>query len=482
MTLLTLPLAIPLAAALLTALPLPRRGRHGVGVAAGIALLLSAVAVFVSIGDAPLRGLRGYLFADAVSGFFLLVVGVVGAAVTAYLPAYLDAEAAQRPGQQRLGRFYALIFLFLFAVSVVCLTDNLGLLWVGIEATTLASAFLVAHSRSREALEAAWKYLILCSVGIAFAFLGTILVYGSAARLLASPTLAWQSLMDLAPQFNPQLMRLGFVFVLIGYGTKVGLAPLHTWLPDAHSQAPSPVSALLSGLLLNCSFYGLLRYHSLASRTLGPDFSGNLLLAMGLLSLAVALPFIVVQRDFKRLLAYSSVEHMGVIAVGFGLGGGAAFGALLHLLNHSLTKTLLFLSGGAIQLTYGSRKIRDVHGLLGSLPVTGMVFLLGGLALTGLPPFGIFLSELYILKGGLEAGRVWPALTFLILLVAIFVGFAAHLLRMCFGSAPAGVTPPRGRTLQWIPAALLGLAVVPGLHVPEFLRGSLAAILKILGS
>jgi len=376
-------------------------------------------------GADHLEALGGWLYADALSGVTLLVIAFVGFTAVLYSIGYLreDIRAGNGGGGERAGRlrlYYTLMNLFLFSMLVVPVTNSLGVLWIAIEGTTLASLFLVSFYETREALEAAWKYVIVGSVGIALGLFGTILTYHSAVRVLGtSYDLNWSLLVRVASQLNPEVMRLALLFILVGYGTKAGLAPMHTWLPDAHSEAPSPISALLSGVLLNCAMYAILRFYALATPSLGRPYPNALLLGFGLLSLLVATLFIFRQHDYKRLLAYSSVEHMGIVAVGVAFGGVLGLtGALWQLINHAVAKSLMFFASGHVLLRYGTKEIAQVPGVVRVLPVTGSMLVLGGLALTGTPPFGIFASELTIFAAGFRNGHA-PAATIAVALIAL---------------------------------------------------------------
>ena len=336
--------------------------------------------------------------------------------------------------------FAGCLLLFLATMTLVSVSRHLGLMWVGVEATTLASAPLIYFHRHHRSLEATWKYLLICSVGIALALLGNFFV-AVAARSAGGPMihLTIDDLVAHAGSLNPLWLKAAFLFFLVGYGTKMGLAPLHTWLPDAHSEAPSVVSALLSGALLNCAFLTILRAHSLLSAAGLAGFSSDLLVLFGLISMAVAAVFILGQADFKRMLAYSSVEHMGILSLGIGIGGVATFGAMLHAVNHSLTKAMLFLAAGNILALYRTKSTIRVRGVLRTLPATGVLWLAGFLAIVGSPPFGPFLSELTILKGVLDAGRPLVAVAYLSALAIVFVGMATIFLRMAYGPPPAAL-------------------------------------------
>jgi hydrogenase-4 component F len=368
--------------------------------------------------------------------------------------------------------FYSLLYLFIFTMLLTTVSQNLGVMWIAIEATTLSSAFLVGFHNNRKSIEAAWKYIIICSVGIAIALLGIILLYYSSAQTLGKSIqgLNWQFLYDNAGSLHPNILKIAFIFVLLGFGTKAGLAPMHTWLPDAHSQAPSAVSALLSGVLLNTAMYGIVRVMMIVNRNMGSSvFTGRLLLVLGLVSIGTAAVFILVQQDFKRTLAYSSIEHMGIIALGFGISSAlSVFAALLHILNHSLTKSMLFAASGNVYLRYGTKKIVKIRGIMKMLPVTGTVFLLGIFAITGMPPFSIFTSELGMIISAFKSSKYLAAGLLMAFLALIFAGMAFRMLKMFFG-APIKYHG-EGETDRLTPvvlAAFLVLITASGLFLPE---------------
>src|SRR5438034_498117 len=320
----------------------------------------------------------------------------------------VDGLAATEAPRYASGRFYPLFHLFVFTMLLAVTTDDIGLMWVAIEGTTLASVFLVNFEGSRAALEAAYKYLLICSVGIAIAFLGTVLVYFADIQLFRDEVdaLRWTTLLRVAPGLPPRVIELAFVFLVVGYGTKAGLVPMHPWLPDAHSEAPAPVSALMSGVLLSVGVYALLRFKPVVNLAAGPEFARRILLVLGLTSMAVAALFLWTSRNFKRMLAYSSVEHIGIACLGLGFGGAwGVAGALLHIGNHALAKSALFLLAGRIRAAYDSAEVLAVRGLMGPLPRTGGAFLAAMLALMGLPPFGLFTSEVMVFGPGFSDGR-----------------------------------------------------------------------------
>jgi len=398
---------------------------------------------------------------------------------------YLEHDRQEGEVNTKDLRYYH-VFLHLFALSMllVVVVDSLGLMWIAIEATTLVSAFLVGFYKKSEAMEASWKYLIICSVGITLALLGIILLYASSIGVLPGgvDSLDWSVLRSVADQLDPALVKVSFVFVLVGLGTKAGLAPMHTWLPDAHSQSPTPISALLSAVLLNCAMYGVLRVHILAEEAV-PGFSSSLLMFFGLLSLSIATAFILTSRDLKRFLAFSSVEHMGIIALGFGIGGPLAiFGALFHIIAHSLTKTLMFFGAGNVIQKYGTREIKDIKGLGRTMPITAALLVIGMAAIAGSPPFAVFIGEFFILSGALSSGAYVPAALFLALIVLVFVGLTFRVLGMFSGRPQEGV--PEGEIGRWrlLPMALLAMAILMlGLYIPGFLHEALGAVGELFG-
>jgi hydrogenase-4 component F len=411
-----------------------------------------------------------YLRADGLTSFFLINIGLIFALVLAYSVGYLRHIPKGRFSSARW--FYALVFLFLFTMMAVYLSANLGMLWISVEATTLASALLVGFYNTKGAVEAGWKYLIVCTVGIAFALFGTIALYLAAVRGGVDPksALDWAALMTAAPKLGgaPELLKLSFVFVAVGYGTKVGLVPMHSWLPDAHAEAPSPISALLSAVLLNCALYALLRFDAITARAIGSGFSHELLLIFGGLSITVAAFLMVVQRDLKRLLAYSSIEHMGIVAIGIGLGGTLGlFGALLHTFNHSVAKTLLFFSAGNVRESFGTLRMERIRGMARSLPWTAGGLVVGGLAVVGLPPFALFVSEFMILTQAFAAARYFIALLLLAVLSVVFGALLHHFQGMLGGEAEK--PPTRLKLLPWDYAAMSACALALlalGLHIP----------------
>jgi hydrogenase-4 component F len=387
--------------------------------------------------------------------------------------------------QERPNRvFCACLCLLLGVLTLVTWANHLGLMWVAIEATALTTAPLIYFNHTPRSIEATWKYLLVGSIGIALALLGSFfLAYAMLHAGLETTSLTFDHLLREAPRLSKPWLHAGFVLLLVGYGTKMGLAPMHTWKPDAYGEAPGVVGALMAGGVTSCAFLALLRiYHVCLAAGEGP-YAARLLVFMGLFSMALAGAFMVGQRDFKRMLAYSSVEHMGILVLGLGIGGPALFGTLLHLVNNAVAKGVMFLSAGNIHRAYGSKTTDAVTGAMRRLPLSGALFLVGFLAVTGSPPFGPFISEFTILNAAFDAGRFWVCGLFLLFLMVVFVGMGATVLTVVQGRVP-----PSARTTAyrdgWFtalpPLALMVLVLVLGLHVPGPLNNLLQAAVRYL--
>lgn len=472
----------------------------GPGIKRGILVIGTSLHFFLVImawfsGDhAPAEG--DWMGLDSLGILFLGITSLIFFVTSIYASGYLAREGAgmrkdfveggmfrNTPEQVFVGCY----LLFLAAMTLVTVSQHLGLLWVAVEATTLASAPLIAFHRHHRAMEAMWKYLIICSVGIALALLGTLTLGAIAGPVTSgehSPLLLGNLLAN-ADKFDPSWLKLSFILLLVGYGTKMGLAPFHTWLPDAHSEGPSAVSALLSGALLNVAFLGVLRaYQTLDAAGLAA-FGANLLIVFGLISMVVAAAFILRQNNFKRMLAYSSIEHMGIMAIGIGIGGAGMFGAAMHAINHSLIKAMLFLTAGNIMAYYKTTNAKDVQGAIQVLPVSGVLWLIGFFAITGVPPFGLFVSEFSILKAALDGGYGATAAAYLFLLVIIFIAMAKTFFGMSqgtcetSGSASANQSEPVSSILP--PIILVVCTLVLGLSIPDFLKDALDLFAKTLG-
>ncbi|HKT34747.1 MAG TPA: hydrogenase 4 subunit F [Nitrospira sp.] len=424
------------------------------------------------------------VYVDALSSVILFIIGTVGLACSLYMRAYMDEQVARGViAPKRLNLFFFLFHMFLLAMVLATVANSLGVQWVAIEATTLATTFLIAFWRRRESLEAGWKYLILCSVGISLALFGVVLMYYSSLRVLGdvSSALNITQLQQVAARLDPHILKLAFVFLFVGYGTKVGLVPMHSWLPDAYSEAPAPVAAMLAGVLETVAVYAILRCRGIADQALSPDFTGGLLALFGLISFGLAAFFILLQHNYKRLFAYSSIEHMGLAMVGFGVGGPLGnFGGLFHLVNHAFAKSLAFFAAGNIHRRFKTVEIDQVRGLTAVLPWSALALLISGLSLTALPPFALFTSELQIItalaSSGLpgewtQPGTKVPVVILLLCSVVAFAGFLYRITGMVWGPAPKDVVHGEQWSMGHIPIILLG-AVLAGFCValPSSLR------------
>jgi hydrogenase-4 component F len=431
----------------------------------------------------------GFLRVDDLGLVFLLLVVVLTLAVSIYTVGWLkQAVAVGNMKPELLRSYFALVHAFVATMIVTVLADNLGVLWIAMEGTTITSAVLIGYHGHHHGLEAAWKYIIVTTIGISFGLFGTVLVYAAYAAAAGvgvhggAGALSWSGIMQVAPRLDPGIVRIGFVFVMVGYGTKAGLAPMHLWLPDAHSQAPTPVSALLSGVLIKCALLGIIRFQTIAVAACGPAFAENVLLVFGLTSVVVATPFILAQHDLKRLLGYHSVEHVGIVALGLGFGGRVGtYGALLHVVNHGVTKALAFFAAGKAIARYGSRDMRIIRGLLAVAPVGATLFMLAALSLAGMPPFSIFVSELIVLRAGIGQGHWVTIGIFLAMVVVIFAGLLHHAGTMAFG---APTTAASREPEAWSPLLgmmlLAAIMVLLGLTIPGSFDGVLRRATEII--
>jgi len=428
----------------------------------------------------------GGFYLDGLSAIFLVVIALVAAVVGLFAVSYFGREL--RRGEislRRIAEYYYWNNLLLASMFLVVVTENIGILWVAIEATTVTSVLLVGFDQNKAAIEAAWKYILICSVGIILALVGIMLLHFSAASSTGAAriSLDWRQLFNAAAGLNKQLVKVSFVFLLIGFGTKAGLAPMHTWLPDAHSQAPTPVSAILSGVLLNCALYGIIRIAVVTGACIGFGFVRQFFTFFGLVSLGVAAPFILIQADLKRLLAYSSVENMGVIAFAFGIGGEWGLtGALLQLVNHALTKAGLFLAAGEVVELFGSKRIHRMRGLFKLSPRLGGIFFAGLLILSGAPPFAIFFSKLTIIYAGLQQGQIVSTGLFLILLTVVFAGLLFHFGKIALGRPPEKKQMGRKLGKDFLVLGLpMAVVLILGFYQPPFWRDLIGEAAKIAG-
>lgn len=470
-----LPLAVPVVAGLAHAAFGRLPAARWIGAVSSAVLLAVAVTLAYQVEVwGPRDALGGLLWLDTVSVFMLLVIAAVALLATAATPAHFRTElAAGRATPRTAARHGALVQLFVAAMNAAVLAADLGMLWVAIEATTIITAFLVGQRRTRAAVEAAWKYVVLCSTGIALALLGALLLNYASGAGGGDAGLDMVALVGSAHLLDPGVTRIAVVLLILGFGTKAGLAPLHAWLPDAHSQAPAPVSALMSGALLAVAFYAVLRVKVIADAVLGPDFTRGLLTVMALASLAVAATLLLAQRDYKRMLAYSSIEHLGLIALGAAIGTPLAVAAaLLHVLGHGLAKAALFLGAGRVLQLTGSSGIAAVRGLAARAPVLAGAAGLGVLALTGMPPFSLFASELGIARAGFATSGMGlataAALLFVLVIAATLVWHSSRMLLGAPADVPgAAVAPVRTDStavvlvVGLLACAVLGVAAGP---------------------
>jgi len=439
------------------------------------------VAVFFQPGDgAAVSGLGGWLMLDPLGKVVLGFLSVLFFLCSLYAPGYL-ALRSDRPNRV----FCVNLLVVLAMMTLVTLSHHLGLMWVAMEATTLASAPLLYFNHNARSLEATWKYLLIGSVGIALALFGSFFLAYSSLKAGLESTLLFDQLVQVAPKLSPQWLHAAFVLLFIGYGTKMGLAPMHTWKPDAYGEAPGIVGTLLAGGVTSCAFLAILRVWQICRAGAEAGFAREIMIFMGLLSMAVAAVFMVRQRDFKRMLAYSSVEHMGILVLGVGIGGPAVYGALLHLINNGLTKGVLFLSAGNIHRAYGSKVTDDVRGAIQRVPLSGALFLAGFLAITGSPPFGPFVSEFTIVNAAVGSGQFLAAGLFLLLLGIAFIGMGATVLAVVQGN-PADHTTDNDYHDSIATSApvllFMALVLLLGLYVPpplESLLREAAAFLAV---
>lgn len=479
-------LAIPLASAGLLAVLPNWRVSSWVNVAVSVATFAASLLLFEHRPE-PTR----LLFIDDFNVYLVALTAFIGMTTAVFSAAYIARETeAERLSAVHLRFYHSMYQAFLFTMLLALCANNTGVMWVAVEAATLTTVLMVSLYRSREAIEAAWKYFILCSVGIGLALFGTTLVYLAAQPVMGdgADAMAWTLLVKKAAGFQPDLLNLGFVFVLVGYGTKVGLAPLHAWLPDAHAEGPTPISAVLSGLLLNVALYALLRFKMIIAANPDTLAPGPLMIMMGFSSLFVAAFMLFKRGDIKRLFAYSSIEHMGVITFAFGMGGAVAnFAGLMHMTMHSLTKSAVFFAVGIITQNAGTKRINEISGLTETTPALGWAFVVAVLAIAGMPPMGVFMSEFLVVSSTFAR----EPLLAVPLILGLLLAFAALLLRlqgMAFGPPPAHPHPSHGRggglssVLAYTPMwAHLALVLVAGLYLPPVLTRWFQTVAGLLG-
>ena len=471
-------LLIPLLSSFLLAVFGQHRHAASFNVLASVAGFASSTwLAWLVLQHGVIGGEAGQFYVDSFNVYLVALTALIGATTSFFSKPYMEQERANgRLTTGRLRLYHASYQAFLFTMQLALTTNNLGVLWVALEAATLVTVLLVSLYRTPESIEAAWKYFILCGVGIALALFGTVLVYFAAEHVIADTdqALLWSVLAAHATELEPVVITIGFVFLLVGYGTKVGLVPMHTWLPDAHSEGPTPMSAVLSGLLLNVALYALVRVKILTDGALSsgtsdhdPHLAGYLMMGFGIASFTVASLLLHRQRDIKRLFSYSSIEHMGLITFAFGLGGPlATFGALLHMTVHSLTKSAIFISVGHASHIAGSQIINNIRGLIQTQPAVGWSLLLGTTAIAGFPPFGVFTSEFLLLSATMES-QPWLTVPLVLGLLIAFAGLFRQLQPMVYGEAPEGQTAVPAN--MWPVALHLLLVLWLGISIPGFL-------------
>jgi len=470
-------LLIPAVSAAILALMPDYRLTATLNVVAALFTFLTALSLFVV---EPVSG--QYLLVDDLNKVFIVLTTFVGFTTSVFSASYIGHEIETGRLTPAFLRFYhAMYQTLMFAMNLALVANNIGLMWVAVEVATLTTVLMVGIYRTHEALEAAWKYFILGSVGIALALFGTILVYMAARPVIGEglDAMVWTVLVTRASEFDPALLNVAFVFLLLGYGTKVGLAPLHAWLPDAHAEGPTPISAVLSGLLLNVALYALLRFKMILAVSVGTIAPGPLMVVMGLISVIFASLMLYRRRDIKRMFAYSSVEHMGIIVFAFGMGGPLAnFAGLLHMTMHSLTKSAIFFAVGHIAQVKGTQKIADIGGLTVTNPVLGWGLMLGVVAIVGLPPLGIFMSEFLVVSSTFARAPWLAAILVLGILIALG-GLLSRVNAVMFGE-PKGVTKPA--EASYVPMFThLALVFMAGVYLPSTLVAGFQNVARLLG-
>jgi len=439
-------------------------------VAAPLVSLVESIIIALKVASVGIYNPWQFFSVDSLGAILLLIISSMGLATMVYSIAYLHQETVKGIiGLTRVKQYFFLLNFFLVAMFLAITASSPIFTWISIEVTTLSTAFLISFYNKPSSIEAAWKYLIISSIGLLLGFFGTLLYFTSVSSLGGNVFVDWQLLLANTAHLDPILAKVAFVFILIGYGTKVGFVPMHTWKPDAYSNTPAPLGALLSGALLPIAFFVILKFKILTDAVVGVSFSQNLLITFGLLSIAVAALIMFNSKNYKRLLAYSSIENAGVIALGFGFGGLGIFAAILHLIYHSCVKAILFFSAGNLLLKYNSAKIINVKGALNIIPLTSILFIAGFLVVTGTPPFGIFLTKMFILSSGMQNH---PILVFVALffMTIVFIGFLKHVTAMFFGEKPTDIKV--GEINVWLiipPVIFLLIVVVLSFYIPPFL-------------
>ena len=476
-------LALPIAGAAMLAVVGHRRYAPTVNIVMSLCTFVASAGLTVRVIDeGPLLVLRNQFLVDPFNVFLVALTAFVGFTTAWFSRPYMNIEQQHgRLTPARLRLYHSMYQLFCFTMLLALTTNNVGILWVAMEAATLTTVLLVSLYRTPASLEAAWKYFILCGVGIAQALFGTILLYFAAEKLLGAggTALLWSELNSVRADLEPTVLSLAFVFLLVGYGTKVGLVPLHNWLPDAHAEGPTPVSAVLSGLLLNVALYAVVRCKVLVDGALPGAFAKNLMIGFGLLSVVIAALLLSRQKDIKRLFAYSSIEHMGIITFAFGIGGPVAnFAGLLHMTVHSLTKSAIFFTVGHAAQKTGTQIMEDIRGLITISPMIGWGLAIGALAILGMPPFGVFASEFLILTTAMRE-QPWATPFLLAALGLAFAAVFSKVQPMVFGETTASRLPVRPAMVPVF--AHLSLVLMLGLWIPPFLADWYRTAARLIG-
>lgn len=435
----------------------------------GLIFIFSLLMAKIVVQD-QIYSYSSWLTLGSLATILLVLITLIGFMTAIYSVGYLRAEVGKEIiGFSRVKQYFVLLNLFLMTMVFAVSTVSPIITWIAIEATTLSTAFLISFYNKASSVEAAWKYLIINSVGLLLALLGTVLFLSSFSSGHTG-LISWQNTLLSATSLNPSIVKIAFVFILIGYGTKMGLAPMHTWLPDAHSKAPAPISGLLSGVLLNIAMFAILRFKVISDSVVGVGFASNLMIYFGLFSVVISALVIYLQKNYKRLLAYSTIEHMGIIALGIGFGGLGTFAAFLHMIYHSLAKPMLFLASGNIFIKYSSTKMPKVTGLFKVIPFTAALFLIGILAITGVPPFGIFMTELSILAAGIGSHPVIVVIT-IFALALVFVGFLKHTTGMLFGENSSETETGEIGLINTVPLVILAVILISfSLYLPPSVK------------
>lgn len=467
------PLIATVLMAMLPSKSVPRAAYETVHVLSLAAVCVTGVISVVSVFTGPdALALGGWLHVDRLSAVFIALIAFIGPCTGIYSIPYIRHDVAEgKLAPARVKQYYAFFSLFVFSMLLATMSNNIIMMWVSIELTTLSTVFLVGVYRTKLALEAAWKYVIVCTAGVAFGLFGTLLVYANAADVMADPHQAvfWTEILPYAGQMDHVLMMIAFVFAAIGFGTKAGLFPMHTWLPDAHSEAPSPVSGLLSGVLLKCAILVIIRFYILVAGCVGYAFVQTVMLILGVLSVAFSAFAVYKQHDLKRKLAYHSCENVGIIAVCLGFGGpiGVA-AALIHCVAHGLVKSLMFCLSGNVLMKYGTRDLTKVTGILQVAPATGILMVVGFLALAGFPPFAMFVSEMATVLAGVQASLIPVVVIVVIALVVVVAAIMNVISGSVLGRAPEGMVRKDVSPLAIIPEVVLACAILWfGIAMPQ---------------